>query len=180
MNGTKVWWAIDAFITRITQGALYVSIFCLGFMMLLATVDIITTKFFNTPIPSTAEFIEDFNIPLVYLGMAFVQLKRGHISGPVFENKFSAAVNKGIKIAGCVIGVLVCGVISWRTVPIVQDMLAKGTVKLGIVSFPLWPFSMITLISFLLLGIAYVLSIVRLVAKKEDNQDSSTQGAEGG
>ena len=170
MNGNKLWWSIDTVISRITKWALYVSIGCIAYMMAIATIDVITTKFFNCPIPSTSEFIEDLNIPLVYMGMAYVQLTKGHIVGSVFENKLSQATNRAIAIAGYIIGILVCGLLSWGGVVLIQEMLEIGLSKNSIIDFPIWPFALSLIISFVLMVLAYVLSIVRAVTGSDNRE----------
>ena len=170
MNGMKLWWSIDAVITRITKWALFVSIACIVYIMTIATIDIIATKFFNSPIPSTAEFIENLNILLVFMGMAFVQLERGHIVGPVFEKRFPKAVNKAIALAGYIMGILVCGLVSWGALVLTQDMIAVGHTKKSLIDFPLWPFALCLFVSFAMLAIAYVLSIVRTLARSENDK----------
>ena len=180
MSGMKIWWSIDAAITRATKWFLWVSVFCLAVMMTLATVDIITTKFFSRPIPSAGEFIEDFNIPLVFMGMAYVQLHRGHISGALFENTFSKRVNKIVKIGGYVLGIVVSGFVSWRAVPLFLHWLDTGIFKLGAVPFPMWPFALVTVLGFALLAIAFILSIVRLVALPEESKSETVSSETGG
>ena len=171
MSGMKIWWSIDAAITRLTKWFLWVSVFCLVFMMILATVDIITTKFFSRPIPSASEFIEDFNIPLVFMGMAYVQLHGGHVAGALFENRFSKGVSKAIKVGGCVLGVIVSGFVSWRAVPLFLHWLESGIFKSGAIPFPMWPFALVTVIGFALLAMAFILSIVRVIALPEEGQN---------
>lgn len=173
MSGMKIWWSIDAAITRITTWFLWVAVVCLVFMMTLATVDIITTKFFSRPIPSAGELIEDFNIPLVFFGMAYVQLHGGHVAGALFENRFSKGVNKAIKVGGCVLGVIVSGFVGWRAVPLFLHWLESGIFKSGAISFPMWPFALVTVIGFALLALAFILSIVRIIASPEESRSET-------
>ena len=63
----KPWRIIDTAVTKVTEWFLSVSILCLVGMMILLTIDIITTKFFNMPIPGVTEIVEDLNIPLVFM-----------------------------------------------------------------------------------------------------------------
>lgn len=163
----KLWKSIDATIQKIAKWSLLIAVICIVFMMVLATLDIITTKFFNHPIPGTTEIIEDLNIPLVFLGMAYVQLTSGHIAGPVFEKRFSKSVNNAIKIAGCVLGILGCGFVAWRTLILLQTMILTQETKIGAVEFVLWPFALIILWSFVLQVIAFIPSIVRILTQSE-------------
>jgi TRAP-type C4-dicarboxylate transport system permease small subunit len=170
MNKTKLWLFIDVVIPKVTKWAMYVPVACIAYIMTIATIDVITTKFFNRPIPSTYEFIETLNIPLVFMAMAYVQLERGHIAGALFEKKLSKTVNKAIAVAGYMVGILVCGAISWGAARLMQDMIATKQTKLTALDFPTWPFALIIILSFALLAVAYIVSIVRALAKSESSE----------
>ena len=172
MNGTKIWWSIDAAFTRLTNWVLAIPLFFVVAIMLLVTVDIITTKFFHYSVPSATEFVEDLNIPMVFIGMAYVQLTRGHIAGPVFEKVFPGGVNRAIALAGHFSGLFICGLISWRLLPVFQEMWVKGVAKAGVIQFPLWPFALGAFIGFVLLTVAYILSIVRELKGRRIETDS--------
>ncbi|MFX0200946.1 MAG: TRAP transporter small permease subunit [Candidatus Hodarchaeota archaeon] len=166
---------IDAAITKVTVWFLFVSVLCLVVMMVLLTIDIITTKFFNMPIPGVTEIVEDLNIPLVFMAMAYVQLERGHIAGPIFENRFSATINNYIKIGGYFLGILITSFVAWRSISLLKEMLAVGEVKSGAIHFPLWPFALSSALSFVLFALTLALSIVRLLAFPEQYGQSDCE-----
>jgi TRAP-type C4-dicarboxylate transport system permease small subunit len=175
----KPWRIIDAAVTKVTEWFLSVSILCLVGMMILLTIDIITTKFFNMPIPGVTEIVEDLNIPLVFMAMAYVQLERGHISGPIFEKSFSATINRYIKIGGYFLGILITSFIAWRSISLFLEMLAVGEVKSGAIHFPLWPFALSSALSFILFAIALALSIVRIIVIPEQYEQTDKQDIQG-
>jgi TRAP-type C4-dicarboxylate transport system permease small subunit len=143
--------------------------------MVSATIDIIATKFFNYPIPGTTEIIEDLNIPIVFMGMAYVQLTSGHLAGPVFEKQFSKNVNKAIKIISCLLGISVCGLIAWQGLLLLIEMIAGQLSKTGTVQFVLWPFALGSFLGFALVTISFILSIVRLIAAPDKKNISENK-----
>jgi len=173
------WWSIDAAFTKSAKYFTLISVLLIVIIMLWATIDAITTKFFNFPIPGTAEFIEDMNIPMVFLGIAFVTMEQGHISGPVFEQKFSQRVNRWIRFAGYFLGFLFCALVAWRQIPLVDRYFTTQLSKGGKVDFVIWPFALSILIGFILAAVSFIFVMVRVLAGKEEVPGKDkTQNAE--
>jgi len=168
-----MWKILDKITTKLSEGALWISVLSLAVIMILATADIISTKFFSHPIPSTAELIEDLDIPLVFMGMAYVQMTRGHMAGPVFEKKFPPGVNRAIVLIGNILGFVVSVLISWKTFPIFHDAVSLSKVSSGTIPYSLWPFSFLTLLGFGLLALAFIVSSIRILLNPERSTEHS-------
>ena len=58
-----------------------------GFMMCLTTVDVILRYVFNSPIPGVYTLCEMLMVGIVYLAIAYVQQKKGHVRVDVFIDR---------------------------------------------------------------------------------------------
>lgn len=141
-----------------------ISIVSIVGMMILAVVDVITSKFFNFPIPSASEFIEDVNVLVVCMTIGYVQLERGHMGVNVFERRLGEGMNHILQLAGYILGMMVCALVSWRALILTQSMIESMTTKSGMVNFPIWPFPLAIALGHGLLVIAFVQVFIRGIA----------------
>jgi TRAP-type C4-dicarboxylate transport system permease small subunit len=135
-------------------------------MVLLAVTDVIGYKLFSHGIPGASDLIEEFNVILVSMAIAYVQLERGHIRITVLEKFMSAGLSYGMRLAGYIIGILVCGLLSWRALILLQNMIENAVRKVGAIYFPLWPFSLALFLGFSFLTIAFIISLSRVITAK--------------
>jgi TRAP-type C4-dicarboxylate transport system permease small subunit len=132
-------------------------------IMIIATVDVISAKVFKTSVPNGKQFIEEFNVLLTFLAIAYVTHERGHIRITILEQWLSARVGHICRLFGHVVGALCIGFCTWRAVALLQDSFAKHAYKHGVLDFPLWPFQMVVLLGFALLTITFIMLFVKEV-----------------
>ncbi|MDB9822327.1 TRAP transporter small permease [Deltaproteobacteria bacterium] len=161
MKGSGLWNSIDTWATRVIKWPVFVAATSIGVMMVLAVTDIIASKFFASPIPGTSEIIEEANVLVVCMAVAYVQLDRGHISVNVFENHFSKHINRFLRLFGYFVGIASCILVSWRAFILTHTMISTHAMKIGLVQFPLWPLPLVIFLGFALLAIAFVLVLIR-------------------
>jgi TRAP-type C4-dicarboxylate transport system permease small subunit len=165
--------SIDVWLARIIKWPVFVSASCIGLMMLLAVTDIVTSKFFSLPIPGTAEIIEEANVFVICMAVAYVQLSRGHISVNVFAKCLSSRTNHALNLAGYILGMLASGLVSWRAVVLTQTMIELSSTKAGLVKFVLWPFPLAIVVGFTLLTLAFLITFVKGIATGPELQPGS-------
>ena len=166
MNIRKSCSSIESVIKRVTNRFVDISAVCAGVMVLLAVMDVIGYKLFSHGIPGANDFIEELNVILVSMSIAYVQLERGHIRITVLEKFMSARLSHGIRSSSYIIGILVCGLLSWRTLILLQHMIENAVRKVGAIYFPLWPFSLALFLGFSFLTIAFIISLPRVIAAR--------------
>ena len=175
---------IDQTVFRITKWMSYLVGAAILVIMLLALVNVLVSKIFKFSIPSSTEWITYLNILAVFPAVAFVQLDRGHTRVDLFDNHFSPLVQKIIEIFSNLVGMGVCGLISWRAFVLFQDHIQKGTMSSSSAltkgAFPLWPFSLMLSIFCALWLLTFGWSIVRCVVRRSSTNGEIPDKSEGG
>ena len=153
----------DSVVTRITKWLSFIAAACVGFIMALAVVDVLSSKFFHQPLPGAVQFIAELNVLLIFLAIAYVAQERGHIRITILERFMSAGQIYASKLFGYVMGILVIGFCSWRTVALVQYAIVGRIYKAGTVDFPIWPSNMAVLLGFTFLTITFIFLLGRAI-----------------
>ena len=83
------------------------------FLMFYGTADVLSRWLLNRPLPSTFEYMELGMVAVVYLGIAQVQRRRGHIAVDFLNRYFPVRMNEAIAVVGCLFGLVLSGVIAW-------------------------------------------------------------------
>ncbi len=160
MNIKKLWLSVDGMITSGVRWFVYIAAASAGVMMLLAFTDVIGAKFFHHGILGAGEMIEELNIVLVFMAIAYVQADKGHIRITFLEKYMSSWLNHALRLAGYFLGVLISGFLSWRALVLFQKHISVMATKEGAVSFILWPFSLALLIGLILLTIVFLANFI--------------------
>jgi TRAP-type C4-dicarboxylate transport system permease small subunit len=115
------------------------------------------------------EIIQYMHIPLVYLSAAYVTLDHGHTSIDLVTSKFPISVRKGLRIFGNLMGVGICGFISYRAffVLVPKHIASHATINSVATGWPVWPFSLAEAVGFLALAVSFLWAIVRILAKRD-------------
>ena len=175
---------IDRIMLKISRYISYLVGAAILIIMLLALINVIVTKLFKFSVPSSTEWITYLNILAVFPAVAFVQLDRGHTRVDLFDNRFPAAVKKLVEVFSDILGMGLCGLISWRAFVLFQDQLRKMTMSSSSAltkgAFPLWPFSLLLSFFCVLWLLAFAWSVVRVIVRDMCNKSRETETKEGG
>ena len=107
----------------------------LALMMLHITVDVVLRYFFNRPIKGSYEVVEFMLVLLVYLGLAYTQTKKGHVSVTLFTAKLSLGQVSVIRSATYLLCLAIFGIISWRCALQAENLRASETAS-GVLFIP--------------------------------------------
>lgn len=175
--------ADHAFIT-VVKSISYLSAVCLVGIMLVAFFNVIGEKLRQvglpvTGIPASTEIIQYLHIPVAFLASAYVTMDRGHTKVDLLSNKLPQAVQTVCFVLGDLIGSAICAIISWRAFVQMGKFIARHRMSsVSGIGFPLWPFALITGISFALLAVSLLWDIVRkLYLAKHPVSDAEKGGA---
>lgn len=170
---------IDGVVLRISRIISYLVGAAILIIMLIALVNVIASKLFKSSVPSATEWITYLNILAVFPAVAFVQLDRGHTRVDLFDDKFSKPMQKCIEIFSDLLGMGLCGLMSWRAFVLFQEHMQKGTMSstsaLTKGSFPLWPFSLLLSIFCALWLLSFGWSIIRVIVRWGDSEPTAPQ-----
>lgn len=155
----NLWHSVYDVLAKVTRWSAIVAVVCAVVVLLMSVIDVTGAKFFNWGLPGALELTEQLNLVLVFMAVAYVQLERGHMRVNLLETFMSAGLQHAIRLFSHVLGILVCGFFSWRTLVLMQNMIAAGEYKYGRIEFPLWPFGFVNFYGFALLTVAFILCL---------------------
>ena len=164
MNDMNLWRFIFEALLKVTKWSVIVALLCAAFILVVSVIDVIGSKFFNWGIPGAVAFIEELNLVMIFMAVAYVQLSRGHISVNVFAKRLSSRTNHALKLAGYILGMFASGLVSWRAVVLTQTMIELSSTKAGLVKFILWPFPLAIVVGFGLLALAFLITFIKGIA----------------
>lgn len=142
---------------RIAQVAAWVAMALTFFMMLLVTADVVGTKFFNHPVPSMAEMDEELLVIMIFLGLAITELEIHHLRITILFARLSQKWRQILDLVGYyLLSAALVAILSWRSFVLLKNFIDIGSMKQGIISFPLWPFALLIALSSVIFGLALI------------------------
>ena len=127
-------------------------------VMMLSTVSDVTGRYvFNKPIPGTTELNETFMIAVVYMGLAYTQILRGHVNMEFVVSRLSPRTREIFQTVTIILSLAVFGFIAAATSEAAYDSWLIKEFHFGIVEFPIWPAKMLVPLG------CYVMSIQLLI-----------------
>ena len=156
INDRRILLSADHIVTRVSKWFAWGSAGVLGLMALLLVVDIVSSKLFSSPLPSSRELTEDLNVLQVFLAIGFVELESGHIRINLLDNLVRPKVHYIMKLTADIFCILMCGFLSWRVFFLLQYNLVNGNTRDASIQYPLWPMALCILIGAILLTLEYI------------------------
>lgn len=140
-------------------------------IMLLCVIDIIGVKLaaagvsWAHGISNNNAMVQYFHIPLVFLASACVTLDQGHTRIDLLCSKLPQSVEKAFILFGHVLGIVFSFVIAYRSIVVtLADQIQKHTRIASTTSaWPAWPFTIMHILGFTLLGLSFVWGFVRTI-----------------
>ena len=108
-------------------------------MMFLVTSDVLLRQLFNQPVAGTFELMEMGMVGVVYLGVAFVQRQRGHISIEMATDWLPPRGRRLLEAFGSLIGLAFAAFLTWRGAVYAWDAFYTGSYVGSVLKLPLWP-----------------------------------------
>jgi len=182
-SGRRVLRTIDRGIDRATYYFSWISVIAIIVMALLAVVDVILSKVFQSSILWQKEMIEELMIPVFGCFIAHIHLTGGLMKVDIFSRKYSLVGMKILDTATSLIGGAIMAYCGYRTFVLFQQHLARGTLATNTLSsFRIWPFTLVLAICFFTLSFAYFWTLVRIFALPDilyaDRADFKKKGGE--
>ena len=132
----------------------------LAAMVIIVTLDVVLRYFFNRPISGSYELVEFMMVTLVYLGLAYTQTQKGHISVTLLTDKFSPGTMAVISTVTNLLCVGIFALITWRCIVEAGVLKANGTSS-GVLFIPNFPFMWIVAFGSALLSLVFFLEFTR-------------------
>lgn len=156
---------VDTVVVRVFRAVSFIAAVAMILIMFLCVADIILAKLFRTGTSGGMDLTSYLLIPAVYCTLAYVQMDSGLLNVDLFEMHFPPYLKKTVKILSSALGLLISLFLGWTglkkffTLFIMKE---KSSSAAG--AFLTWPFCGIYIIGIGLLGIAFMWTIVRVLA----------------
>lgn len=164
--------AIDGIIYRIMKVVSYGSGICLCFIMIVAFVNVVSSKIFNSALKNATDIVAYFNVPICFLSVAYVQLSRGHTNIMLLQSKFHPTVAFIVKEFSNLLGVAISAVLGWRGFIQMQSWLTTAsTASANINSIKIWPYAGLLALGCCLLSFCFLWSFIREIVHRNEKGD---------
>lgn len=153
----------DRVVSAIAKYYSYISVAAVLVMAVLATCDVIASKFFGSAIPITNDIVKYFMVSTCFCLLGTVQLGGGLMSVDLFTRKYGPGLRKIFGVISGVLGAVVFSFAGWQTTDLLlrhfrnREMSAASTY-----AFPLWPLTLLCALSIFLLAFSFVWTTLRL------------------
>jgi len=106
-------------------------------MVGLITIDVILRYFFNRPIAGSYELIEFMMVFVVFLGLSYTQIRKGHLCINLFTKNLPAATMAVLNSLSYLLCFVIFALISWRLFITASNEFSNGSVS-TVLNIPIW------------------------------------------
>jgi TRAP-type C4-dicarboxylate transport system permease small subunit len=123
------------------SGTVFANLTSLGItiMILMGTLDVIGTKLFNTPLPTTYEATESLMLVITFGGLAFVQHQKRNITVDLLVRHFSLKAKIVSELVGHILGFLLFALFTIRSASYFWESFKLREHAEALVPFPIYP-----------------------------------------
>ena len=133
-------------------------------LMLLATAGAIGRKF-GQPVPDVLEASETIMFASVFLGMAYVALRRGHINVTMFTQRLSLRAQTILDAGVLLLAAAVFALLTWSSWGLAWKLFLIREVRLGAFPWPIWPFRFLFVLGMGMIALQLIFNAVTLVSE---------------
>jgi len=112
------------------------------FMMIAMCVSVIDFSgrfLFNIPLVGGVEMVRTFLVIIVFFGLAHTQLQDEHIRMDLLLSYISRRAKWLVELFGLLLATVVYAFITYATIPVMIQSVARGEYETGLIPFPMWP-----------------------------------------
>ena len=108
-------------------------------LMFLVTAEIIGRHIFGSPIPGHVEVATLSLVIILYLGLAYTQLERGHIRVDIFVSRVKGKKRELLEALALFLSLIPSVLMMWATAERALISVIGREFVSGVISFPVWP-----------------------------------------
>ncbi len=127
----------------------------LGFLLLIIVTQV-TLRIFGLAILWIFEISKFSLLYITFLGTAWLLKKDGHVKMDIVLTRFSPRTQSLMNIITSILGVIICLVITWYGVKLIQHQIRVGDYFAGILEPPKWPIVLLIPLGTFLLFIQFL------------------------
>ncbi len=131
-------------------------------MMLSTIADVSGRYLFNSPIVGTVELNRTLLVYVVFLTLAYAQLKQKHIRVTMLLDRFPPMPRIVIDGLCLLLALVYVGFVTYGGSIVAYEMTLAGEHETGLINFPMWPGRIGLAFGLLILCTQYVIEIIRI------------------
>jgi len=166
---------------RLANLLMIISIILAAAMMLHVSLDVILSQFIAEPLPGTVEIVSGYYmVGLVFLPLAFVELKNEHIHVDVLHSLLPARGKTILDVLALALSTIYLALMTYRTWFDALEKYEVGEYSMGMFSVALWPGRFFVPIGCAILTVALLLKLIRRPFTDADMQSEPSDMTAGG
>jgi TRAP-type C4-dicarboxylate transport system permease small subunit len=142
----------------------YVATFLFGLMVLFVAADVVGRYFFSKPIKGDYEFVEVMTGMVISLSLSYTLVVDQHVRIKILTSRCSQKTQLISDILTYFSGLAVFTLASWQTIVYANSLRVSG-LFIGVLPIPAYPFVYIVAISFIALGLVFLVKFVHSLAQ---------------
>jgi TRAP-type C4-dicarboxylate transport system permease small subunit len=150
----------------ISRIGIIISSVILAAMMCLTAVDVILRYCFNKPLGWSYEITELLLVFIVFSGLLYVQMKKGHVSVDILVSRLPAKSKYIVEVIVTIISFVLVSLMAWQTFVAVQGQM-ESNLSTGILRMPIYPFVVVAACGIAMLCLGFLKDIIDLLAKRK-------------
>lgn len=154
---------VNRFAWHIEKALNLVSATMILFAMLLVSAEVISRKFFNTPIPGQLELGELLMPPIIFLAIAYTQSTAGHVRMNLVIDHLPPALRHATEVAVKLLAIAVCAVLCFYSAKYAYRAWLFRDVTMSPPYLPIWPSAVMVPIGMFLLSLRIYLEVLHLL-----------------
>lgn len=158
---------------RLSRLGAHVGTCALFLIMATATIDVASRNFFGKSIPGILESAEVILVVGVFLGMAYAQRLKAHVSTSLIVDLFPKSVGRVLRVTGLLAVIVYVALATWKTGERALQSFLTGEVRFGLIEIPQWPARAAIAIGFALLLLELIRDLRRILSGKHETTDAS-------
>lgn len=157
---------VNRFAWRIENALSLVSAALILFAMLLVSAEVISRKFFNTPIPGQLELGELLMPPIIFLAIAYTQSTGGHVRMTIVIDHLPPALRHFMEILVKVLAIAIYTVLCFYSAKYAYRTWQFHDVTMSPPYFIIWPSAIMVPIGIFLVTLRVYLEVLHLLFPK--------------
>lgn len=130
---------IDAAIIWLGTASLAVAAVFIGLLAIIGTADSLGTQLFALPVSSALEMSQAGLVVVVFMGLAYAQRRRGHVTVDIFTQRMRGATHAVFTGLALLAAIAFFGFLAWRTGVAALESYEIDERSWGLTRFPIWP-----------------------------------------
>ena len=130
---------LDTLIRWLGDLCLAIAAVAIGLLAIIGTADSLGTQLFALPVPSALEMSQAGLAVVVFMGLAFAQRRRGHVTVDILFNRFTGATKTIFTALALLAAVAFFAFLAWRTGIAALESYQIDERSWGLTRFPIWP-----------------------------------------